>query len=573
MLPAWKSTKLATVTEARSSQFSEHPNRLMREPGLSIWDVLAPTGAIYDASSSALTMRTIQQNQSTLASNVSLFGGIAPSQASRRQISLRSLGNYQLIMGRVHRMTSLDNLVTLPSETPIAEWQAQLEFVLRTFPPREQAPSLLRIVNACSAPSLWPRRQIALERLIQLQPDSDTASCARFKLLQMLCSDELQAWRQVATRDSTNSFAVGSLRTDPSSSGGRNVSALTPFDTVTASAVAPITDSIKARFDSEVVTGAALDAGTQVNMALFATASNSGSADASQPRTLVSQKSESFFTALDNCYKSDLFLANLPQLELMRDAMNRSRTGEPHGSSASNPSLESIVRLTALAGWPQAAQQELLLANDRPERLRWVAFAVATANRPRLDGVLDEPMWSACPPMKLMPSISLSAGEFNSPATVRWSFDDSYLYIAIDSPRDALPIPDPKPRLRKYDSDLRSSDYLHIMLDTDRDYASAVEFGISSEGETFDRCCELVHYNPQYAVAVPASPQQERWVAEVAIRLADLTTKPEMTGQAWAVSAHRRSPISDNYSWSSMLTEQPSLQSAGLLLFVRPPSK
>jgi hypothetical protein len=578
MLPAWKTTKLATVTESRSGQYSEHPNRLMREPGLSIWDVLVPTGAIYDANAGSLPMRTIQQNQSTLVSNTALLGGIAPSQASRRQINLRNLGNYQLIMGRVHRMSSLDNLVTLPPETPIGEWQTQLDFVLRSFPPRELPPSLLRVVSACSAPSLWARRQIALERLIQLQTESDTASSARFKLLQMLSSDELQAWRKADAGDSSRNTA-GSLRTDPSGSISRSGSSMSPFDTVTASTTAPTSATppigavVNAAFSSETLNGEVSNAGARVSVAAFANSTSSGSAAAPKPRENGTEHSESFFKALDNCYKSDLFLANLPQLELMRHAMTRSRTGPPRAASTSPALLESIIRLTALAGWPQVAQQELLLASDRPEQLRWVAFAVATANRPLLDGVLNEPMWSACPPMKLMPTNRAEKDDFDSPVTMRWSFDDRYLYIAIDSPRDKKQITNQASRLRKYDSDLQAVDHVHLMLDTDRDYASAIELGVSCEGETFDRCCEMVEYNPQYAVAVPASRQPDRWVAEVAIRLSDLTTKTEMTGQAWAVSAHRRTLNGDNQSWSSMLTEHPSLQSAGLLLFVQPPNK
>ena len=574
MLPAWQPTKLATVTEARSSQYSEHPNRLMREPGLSIWDVLAPTGAIYDANAASLPMRTIQQKQSTLASNASLFGGIAPSQASRRQTNARSLGNYQLIMGRVHRMTSLDNLVTLPAETPIAEWQLKLDFVLRTLPPRELAPSLMRIASVCSAPPLWPRRQLALERLIHIQPDSDVASKARFQLLQMLGSDELQAWRQAAARDSSSNETVGSLRQDPSTSISR--SSLTPFDAVSAitvSATAPIRDQVSPHIDSQVVSGATQDAGSQVSLANFAAPSNSPSAGSSNASLTEASHVEAFFKALDACYKADPSLAKLPQLELMREAMARSRSDVSRSAAASTVLLDSIARLTALAGWPQVAQQELILANNRPEQLRWIAFAVATATRPRLDGVLDEPMWSACPPMKLLPSGRTVTSDTTAPAMVRWSFDDRYLYIAIDSPRDSRPRTEPTPKLRKYDGDLQTLDHVQLMLDTDRDYASAVELGVSSTGETFDRCCEMVQFNPQYAVAVPTEPQSDRWVVEMAIRLSDLTTRHELTGHAWAVSAHRRSLHGGNQSWSSMLSEQPSLQSAGLLLFVQPPNK
>jgi hypothetical protein len=573
MLPAWQTTKLATVTEARSSQYSEHPNRLMREPGLSIWDVLAATGAIYDANAGSLPMRTIQQNQSTMASGKSLFGGIAPSQASRRQIHLRSLGNYQMIMGRVHRMTSLDNLVNLPTEIPIGEWQSQLEFVTRALPPRELAPSLMRIVGACSAPPHWPRRRLALERVIQLQPDCDTASSARLKLLQMLGSDEMLAWRQSAVTDTLSNSTIGSLRSNPSNSISR--ASLTPFDTpsvVTASATVPVVNSVEPQINSQVVSGDQ-DVRAQVSAATFSTPSGSSSSGRASAQSMEPIEIEAFFHALDDCYKSDQLLAKLPQLELMRDKMTRSRSNVPRGVPASTALLESVARLTALAGWPQVAQQELLLANGRPEHLRWVAFAVATANRPLLDGVLDEAMWAACPPMKLTPINETAISEVNAPATLRWSFDDRYLYIAIDSPRDAQSKIAPPPRLRKYDSDLQAAEHIHLMLDTDRDYASAIEIGVSSSGETFDRCCDLANFNPQYAVAVPDSPPPDRWIAEIAIRLSDLTSNRELTGHAWAVSAHRRSLQDGNQSWSSIRSELPSLQSAGLLLFVKPPNR
>lgn len=576
MLSPWKVTKLATVTDVRTGQYSEHPNRLMREPGLSIWDVLAPLGSTYDANARAVAMRTLQQAQSTLASNASLFGGIAPSQASRRQINLRSLGNYQLIMGRVHRMTTLDNLVTLPSETPVAEWTTQLDFVLRSLPPREIAPSLLRVANSCTAPSLWPRRQIALERLTQLLPEGDMASHARFKLLQMLSSDELRAWRLIASKEDAKSRSVGSLRDDSGLAFSRSASSFTPFDAATASGALPArtsSDPNDAATRPQVVTASASESASQVSVASFTAPVAANSAESEKSKHVSTEQSDSFFRTLDNFYKSDPYLANLPQLELMRDAMSRERIGLSRGPSDVNAVLESILGQNALAGWPQAAKQELLLVKDLPEQLRWVSFAVATANRPLLDGVLNEPMWAACPPMKLTNSNPLAGSRNEQPATVRWSFDDHYLYIAIDSPRDESAAIKKRTRLRKYDNDLEATDYVHLLLDTDRDYATAIEIGVSSEGETFDRCCELIQYNPQYSVAVPASPQQDRWVAEIAIRLTDLTTKTELTGRGWAVSAHRRSMHNETQSWSSMVGDTPSPQSAGILLFVQPPTK
>ncbi len=561
LLPAWQVTKLATVTEPRLGQYSEHPNRLMREPGLSIWDLLIPTGVSFNANAESVSIRTLQQEQSTLANNASLFGGIAPSTATRRQTNSRSLGNYQLIMGRVPRMTSLDNLITLPPETPITEWQTQLDFVARALPSRELAPSLLRIVHGCTSPNLWPRRQIALERLIQLQPTSDAASSARLLLLQMLSSDEMRAWKNAVARESLSKIELTASANSPNTVSIGAVSSLSPFDTAVTSATA--------NSNSAVSDG-------QLAQASFSSPVAASTDAISKQSSADQQLNEAFFMALDTCYKSDPFLAKLPELELMRESVQRTKSETSRLASSDGKALELILGLSALAGWPQAAQQELLLANGKLEHLRWIAFAVATNTRPQLDGALDEEMWAACPPMQLAATSKSTTSSAQKPteptgaATVRWSYDDRYLYIGIDAPLDSTTAAGKPPKLRKYDSDLDATDFMHFTLDTDRDYSSAIELAVSATGLTFDRCCDLVSYNPKYSVAVPEQQRAGRWSAEIAIRISDMTTQTSLTGRAWAVSARRKNPKGQAESWSSMITEQVALKSAGLLLFVPP---
>ena len=565
-LPAWQVTKLAAVTNARNGQYSEHPNRLLREPGLSIWDVLMPMGSSLNVDADAVSIRTIQQEQNTLANKASLFGGIAPNQASRRQVTIRSLGNYQLIMGRVHRITSLDNLITLPPETPITEWQLQLDFVARALPPRELAPSLLRIVNGCSSPNLWARRQVALERLIQLQPDSDAASSARLTLLQMLSSDEMRAWQQSIESETASKVGLGSLANATSLNEATTAQAVSPFDVAlkqTPSQAATSTNY------SKVVT------------ASFSNSATTELSNEAAERARRAKSDEAFFLALDNCFKADPYLVKLPELELIQQSRQRAKSEALRTAPPVASALESMIQRTSLAGWPQVAQQELLLERGRPENLRWIAFAVATPNRPKLDGVLDEEMWQACPPMQLVsnnqqksPPARGDKADANEPtnaARIFWSYDDRYLYIGIDAPQSARTTSAAPPKLRKYDSDLTAVDHLHFTLDTDRDYSSAVELGVSELGETFDRCCELASFNPKYSVAVPQSQPSGRWTAEVAIRISDITTQSDLTGRAWAVAAHRRNANGTPESWSSMKTEQAALKAAGLLLFVPSP--
>ncbi len=582
-LPAWQVTKLATVTETRTGQYSEHPNRLLREPGLSIWDLLMPTGAGFNANAEAISMRTIQQEQHTFASTASLFGGIALNPASRRQVTAKSLGNYQLIMGRVHRMASLDNLVMLPPQTPITEWQQQLDFVARALPPRELAPSLLRIANGCAAPNQWQRRQIALERLVQLQPESDAASSARLMLLQMLSSDEMRAWKRAVENESASNLGLGGLANASIAGAVGTASAISPFDT--------------ARNNEAIKNAASTLDSSQVVVASFVSSTGSETpgnelrtheADVGPSKNARDERlDEAFFVALDNCYKADPRLVKLPELELVRESIQRARSEATRTAPVTTSTLESIMQHSALAGWPQVARQELLLAHGRPEQLRWIAFAVDTKERPRLDGVLDEAMWSTCPPMQLVTSakqmlapesissvsqFSNSSGQSPTDAAkVFWSYDDRYLYIGIDAPQTASFKQGPPPKLRRYDNNLSAMDHLHFTLDTDRDYSSAIELGVSAMGETFDRCCGLPSYNPKYAVAVPSAPVAGRWTAEIAIRIEDLTTHRSLSGRAWAVAAHRRNPVGATESWSTMVTEQAALQSAGLLLFVPAP--
>jgi photosystem II stability/assembly factor-like uncharacterized protein len=566
-LPSWKVTKLAAVCDPRTAQYSEQSSRLLREPGLSIWDLLQPMSTADLDGSQKIAMRTLQHGQTTAATNSSLMGGIAPNTASRRGTIKRNLGNYQLIMGRVHRTASLDSIATLPNDVPFSEWQAQLDFVLRSLPPRELTSMLLRVADLSAAPQNWARRQFALERLAQMQPESDAATYARLKVLQMLSSDELLAWGRMQEANAAQSLA----NSRPGSSASLIApiaNTPSPFDTLTTAdpLVTTVSATSKSSGDNAVTTASFLGE---------ATPSNSAATIVSAPRSvapavLESQRFSNFFATLDACTKADPFLIDWPELSTMYQAINRGKAELQPGASPSMSALEQLRSLTSLAGWPQIAHQGLVLAAGRADQLRWVTLALAAAEPPRLDGVLDEPLWATCPPMQLT-TLNADGEHGTDQATkIRWAYNSDYLFIAIDAARTVASKPSAPPRVRSYDSDLRLSDYVQLMLDTDRDYASAVELGVSADGETYDRVCGIPGYNPKWFVAVPQVPNPQRWTAEIAIRLTDLTTHPDLAGRAWAVTALRRSPTGQDQSWSLLKTNEACLQSAGLMLFVPP---
>jgi hypothetical protein len=112
---------------------------------------------------------------------------------------------------------------------------------------------------------------------------------------------------------------------------------------------------------------------------------------------------------------------------------------------------------------------------------------------------------------------------------------------------------------------LDGTDHLQLVLDTDRDYASACELAVNAAGHTFDRCCQAKEWNPHWKVAVDT--RADGWSAEIAVRLSDLTTAQSVSGRAWAISAFRYIPGSDVQSWSQLRSYNPRHQGHGLLLF------
>ncbi len=550
-LTPWKVSKLSTVTDTKRSQYAEIPARLLKAPGLAIADLLLPLDSFTDT----VPLRTLEQSQHTMAGTNSLWGGVAPPTASRRTASIKNLGNYQLAMGRSARALSIDKLTQQSPETLEQDWAAQLELVVRALPKREIATAMMRVVDANGTPDLWYRRRMALEKILQLIPESDSATIARLKLLQMDGSDEVQAWanafqkeRVLASKSNGNSLVVQTNHPG------------TPFE---SGAV-----SLANRPDETSVVNASTTKPVGTNEQSDAT-----------PKPSTQARYDRFMATYAATVNADPSLASCPNVELMAHALIRSHRQEKGDVQSLNGLLERVAAASQLAGWPQVATAEMSLASKQSQNSRWIALARRAAAPPLLDGNFDDPAWSSAQVMELIAESAIEAPPGNLTPTPRtkvmWAYDDQYLYVAFECPRkSAAPLP-PK-RLRKYDSDLSSVDHIAITLDTDRDYNTAIELGISEEGETFDRCASISAFNPKWSVAIgngspqisdSADPSSTFWRAEVAIRFSQLTTVPRLDGNAWAITLFRRDKTGIRESWSQMKTDSALPQSSGFLLF------
>ena len=118
---------------------------------------------------------------------------------------------------------------------------------------------------------------------------------------------------------------------------------------------------------------------------------------------------------------------------------------------------------------------------------------------------------------------------------------------------------------RKHDADLSQLDKVMLMLDLDRDYNSAIRFGIAETGDTSDQLDSCNSFNPKWHLKV--ARLGNNWIAEGAIGLHELGTAEPLDGKTWAMCAARQNEFKSE-SWSRLRSTEVQLQAAGILHFL-----
>ncbi len=268
--------------------------------------------------------------------------------------------------------------------------------------------------------------------------------------------------------------------------------------------------------------------------------------------------------------EADRALVARPDVQLAHFARRRALTelvGEPAPDTGP---LQGLTTKTWLAGWPQVAAQEFIMAGGQAERPAWSARARRSLEAPALDGIADDRCWQGTTSIELvdpfLPPV-VSATENKVTTQARFAYDDEFLYVFVSCPHvvSQATKEDNAKGPRRYDMNLDGTDHFVLQVDTDRDYASSSELAINRSGHTYDRCCQYSQWNPRWYVAVHESGTN--WSAEFAIRLSDLTTRRPVAGSAWAFSAFRYVPNWGVQSWSQLRSTVPKHQGNGLLVF------
>lgn len=220
--------------------------------------------------------------------------------------------------------------------------------------------------------------------------------------------------------------------------------------------------------------------------------------------------------------------------------------------------------------WHDAAAAELWQSGggDGVTRPRRVGRCQLTESRPYLDGKLDDACWQRQAPMRLEDAAGKTVSQYST--QVMFAYDQEFLYVAM---RCKHPRGQGQPPIkgRRRDAELGAYDRVSLLLDVDRDYATAYHLQVDQRGAVREECWGDPGWNPRWFVAVRG--EEDAWQLEAAIPLAELTTDRLELGHAWAFNVVRVLPGRGVQGWSRPADVLPRPEGMSLLRFERDPAR
>ena len=212
--------------------------------------------------------------------------------------------------------------------------------------------------------------------------------------------------------------------------------------------------------------------------------------------------------------------------------------------------------------WRDCALTELWLNHGRGLPPKRIAKCSIAAEKPVLNGRLDDTIWREAHVMQLS---SVQHDDTNWPAAAMIARDEEYLYLGA-SCRLVTGVSYPTnsdPRTR--DAEISGRDRVDVCIDVDRDYASYYRLSMDHRGWTNELCFGDTNWDPEWFVA--AATRDGHWVVEAAIPLSELSADLPETGDAWAVGVQRTVPGMGFQSWTKPASVEVLPQGFGLIIF------
>lgn len=234
------------------------------------------------------------------------------------------------------------------------------------------------------------------------------------------------------------------------------------------------------------------------------------------------------------------------------------RLGE---KSLAEKTYSALARSGGCDAVRMCARGERHLAGEEGESLKPTLLCLRAKEKPKLDGKLDDEIWTRTTPVPLVDAES--AGESISCAAL--AYDDEYLYLAISCRRATGVEYEKAVGARTRDADLSGRDRMDVLLDVDRDYAIFYDLTVDHRGWTADRLNEDATWNPQWFVA--ASEEGEAWTIEAAIPVSQLSAGKIKSGEVWGLGLQRTVPGKSFHSWTAPASPEVRPEGFGYLRF------
>lgn len=216
--------------------------------------------------------------------------------------------------------------------------------------------------------------------------------------------------------------------------------------------------------------------------------------------------------------QKDHSLVNDPAIAFQRATIARLAGQE----RAADGRFNHLKRSRDAGVWQTRALAENWLKSDREEASPLPTLTCPVAQqKPHLDGQLGDSIWNGQQPLRM-------------------SYDQEFLYVAISYQKEAGHAYALNSEPRTHDTNLAGHDRVQLRIDTDRDYATYFELNVDHAGRTSDRCWLDASWNLNWFVA--AAEDGTTWTIEGAIPWDQITQRPPLAGEAWAIAARRILP-------------------------------
>jgi len=212
--------------------------------------------------------------------------------------------------------------------------------------------------------------------------------------------------------------------------------------------------------------------------------------------------------------------------------------------------------------WASCAETELWLQSGQGRPPKPLVLCLQGAEKPYLDGRLDDPIWKTAKPLNIVSSFG---DDEKWPGGAVMAYDDEFLYMGVSCRKASQASYVTGDGARPRDADLSNNDRVELLLDIDRDYRSFYRLSVDYRGWTSEECLGDKNWNPQWYVAANSNDQQ--WTVEFAIPWSQIAPNKPRVNDAWAIGVQRAVPGVGFQSWSRPAAPTPRPEGMGILLF------